>query len=77
VNTKSMIDGGEITAEETIAIQLWYTFVTENGTIQRALDWTPDANPMYVAAQKWANMEPHERDVWLAVATTAQRVVNR
>lgn len=75
MSTESMLDGGEVTAEEAIAIQLWYTFITENGDIQRTLDWIPEANPMYVAAQKWTRMEPHEREAWLAVAAAAQRLI--
>lgn len=74
---QSMLEGGEITAEETIAIQLWYTYVTENGDIERTLDFLKGANPLYIAAQKWMEMEPYQRDVWLAVAATAQKVVVR
>lgn len=78
MNTKtepSMLEGGEITAEETLAIQLWYTYVTENGDIANTLDWLRGGNPIYIAAQKWMRMEPYQREIWLAVAATAARVI--
>lgn len=64
---ESMLEGDEVTALETLAIQLWYTWLAERGDLAVSA-WLKGADPLYLAAQKWIYLDGREKGAWLAVA---------
>ncbi|OBS01870.1 hypothetical protein A9W98_17965 [Mycobacterium gordonae] len=67
----------ELSADERLALRLFATYEIRSGTIYRGIEWL---NPMAtdesaVAAWKWMRMGQDHKDAWLAVATTARRLV--
>jgi len=71
---QSMLEGGEVTSEETIAIQLWFTYLHARGDFEVSA-WLQGANITYLAAQKWLYLDRAEKDAWLAVAAKAPSIV--
>lgn len=60
---------------EKLALRLYFTYLDASGDILRFQTWIPNAPAEGVVAHAWMKLEPHEREVWLAVARRAQELL--